>query len=117
MGNGQNWLSSWVRWWNIPNQSQPNRGFPVDAFTGDRPFLSFRLWLRREQAVRAARRGGLRGAELGGRGGQPALQALHPEDPLRSGTALQEALRHDARFVDIYLVQACNELTVLCGLR
>ena len=31
MGNGQNWLSSWARWWNIPNQSQPNRGSPGDV--------------------------------------------------------------------------------------
>ena len=31
MGNWQNWLSSWVRWWNIPNQSQPNPGSPADG--------------------------------------------------------------------------------------
>ena len=24
MGNWQNWLSCWARWWNIPNQNQPN---------------------------------------------------------------------------------------------
>ena len=27
-GNWQNWLSSLARWWNIPNQSQHNRGSP-----------------------------------------------------------------------------------------
>ena len=31
MGNWQNWLSSWVRWWNIPNQNQPNPGSPGDV--------------------------------------------------------------------------------------
>ena len=31
MRNWQNWLSSWARWWNIPNQSQPNRGSPGDV--------------------------------------------------------------------------------------
>ena len=30
MGNFQNWLSSWARWWNIPNQSQLNPGSPGD---------------------------------------------------------------------------------------
>ena len=30
MGNWQNWLSNWARWWTIPNQSQPNRGSPGD---------------------------------------------------------------------------------------
>ena len=24
MGNWQKWLSSWAKWWNITNQSQPN---------------------------------------------------------------------------------------------
>ena len=28
MGIWQKWLSSWARWWNIPNQSQPNPGSP-----------------------------------------------------------------------------------------
>ena len=28
MGNWQKWLSSRARWWNIPNQSQPNPGSP-----------------------------------------------------------------------------------------
>ena len=28
MGNWQSWLSSWARWGNIPNQSQPNPGSP-----------------------------------------------------------------------------------------
>ena len=28
MGNWQNWLSIWARWWNISNQSQLNRGSP-----------------------------------------------------------------------------------------
>ena len=31
MGNWQNWLSTWARWWNIPNQSQPNPGSPGDG--------------------------------------------------------------------------------------
>ena len=31
MGNWQNWLSSWARWWNIPNQSQPNPDLPGDG--------------------------------------------------------------------------------------
>ena len=31
MGNWQNWLSSWARRWNIPNQSQPNLGSPGDV--------------------------------------------------------------------------------------
>ena len=31
MENWHNWLSSWARWWNIPNQSQPNRGLPGDG--------------------------------------------------------------------------------------
>ena len=26
LGNWQNWLISWARWWNIPNPSQPNPG-------------------------------------------------------------------------------------------
>ena len=26
-----NWLSSWARWWNIPNKSQPNLGSPGDV--------------------------------------------------------------------------------------
>ena len=26
-----NWLSSWARWWSIPNQSQPNRGWRGDG--------------------------------------------------------------------------------------
>ena len=30
-GNWQNWLSSWPRWWNIPNQNQPNPGSPGDG--------------------------------------------------------------------------------------
>ena len=30
MGNWQNWLSSWARWWNIPNQSQPIPVSPGD---------------------------------------------------------------------------------------
>ena len=41
MGNWQNCLSSWARWWNIPNQSQTNRGS-----TGDGPpsrLRSYRL--------------------------------------------------------------------------
>ena len=28
MGLWQKWLSSWARWWNISNQSQPNPGSP-----------------------------------------------------------------------------------------
>ena len=31
MGNWQNWLSSWARWWKIPNQSQLNPGSPGDV--------------------------------------------------------------------------------------
>ena len=31
MGNWQNWLGSWARWWNIPNQCRPNRGSPGDV--------------------------------------------------------------------------------------
>ena len=31
MGNWQKWLSSCARWWNIPNQSQPNPGSPGDV--------------------------------------------------------------------------------------
>ena len=28
MGNWQNWLSSWARWWNITNPSHSNPGSP-----------------------------------------------------------------------------------------
>ena len=31
MGIWQNWLNSWARWWNIPNQIQPNQGSPGDG--------------------------------------------------------------------------------------
>ena len=31
LGNWQNWLSSWARWWNIPNLSPPNPGLPGDG--------------------------------------------------------------------------------------
>ena len=31
MGKWQNWLSTWSRWGNIPNQSQPNQGLPGDG--------------------------------------------------------------------------------------
>ena len=31
MGNWQNWLRTWARWWNIPNQSQLNPGSPGDV--------------------------------------------------------------------------------------
>ena len=31
MGNWQNWLSSWARWWNIPNKSHRNQGTPGDG--------------------------------------------------------------------------------------
>ena len=31
MVNWQNWMRSWARWWNIPNQSQPNPGLPGDV--------------------------------------------------------------------------------------
>ena len=31
MGNWQNWLSRWARWWNIIDHSQPNPTIRVDA--------------------------------------------------------------------------------------
>ena len=41
MGNWQKWLSSWARWWNIPNQSQPNRGLPRDVSPFTLDYLAF----------------------------------------------------------------------------
>ena len=31
VGIWQKWLSIWARWWNIPNKSQPNPGWPGDV--------------------------------------------------------------------------------------
>ena len=40
MGNWQNWLSSWARWWNIIDQSQPNPLFDQMP----RPVLVLSKW-------------------------------------------------------------------------
>ena len=47
MGNCQNWLSSWARWWNIPNQSQLNPGSTGDGSLCTKDLiLSFQLTFR-----------------------------------------------------------------------
>ena len=43
MGNGQNWLSSWVRWSNIIDQTQPNPIIRADA-----PLCTYTVVVARE---------------------------------------------------------------------